>query len=507
MRRLSDSRGAAGWAAFAAGVAVALLLAAAPAASAQEYALVGEWGSPGGGDGQFRGPTGITTDQAGDVYVTDGHNHRVQRFTSDGRFITKWGNYGSNLDGYFVGPSDVATDQAGDVYVTDTFNSRVQKFTSSGQFITKWGTLGSGDGEFRKPLAVATDQAGNVYVLDAENSRVQKFTSSGQFITKWGSDGHGDGQIFHRSTSGARGIATDRAGNVYVADTDNSRIQKFTSDGEFITKWGGVGTSNGRFRGPTGVATDPAGSVFVVDTGNARIQKFTSNGRFVTKWASGVVGVGRFDQPGNVATDAAGNVYVADNRWLIQKFAPYDPPVAGRTAVGRVLSGEVLVSRGSIRQTRAQASQGSDLVPLTGPTVLAIGALVDAARGALELLTAANLQRGTQKGEFSNGKFKIRQKRSSKPVAEVVLNEKLRCGKAKTGAPSRSLDANARGRYRVVGRFATGSPHGRARWTTRDTCRATSIKVQEGKVTVRDLVKRRNVVVKKGRSYRARKSG
>ena len=404
MSRLSDSRGAAAWVGLAAGVAVALLLVAAPAAGAQEYGFVAKWGSLGSGDGQFGDPEGI------------------------------------------------ATDQAGNVYVADTNNRRIQKFTSDGQFIARWGSPGTGDGQFAIPRSIVTDQAGNVYVSDAGNARIQKFTSDGQFLAKWGSAGTGDGQFRFID-----GITTDQAGNVYVGDTGHHRIQKFTSDGQFIAKLGSPGTGDGQVAFPWGIATDQAGNVYVVD---------------------------------------------ASDR--VQKFAIL--PDAGRTAVARVLSGTVLVSRGSIRQARAQASQGSDLVPLTGPTVLAIGALVDASRGALELLTAANLNRATQKGEFSNGKFRLRQKRSSKPTTDVVLNEKLRCGKAKTGSRSRSLDANARGRYRVVGRFATGSPQGRARWTTRDTCTATSIKVQEGKVTVRDLVKRRNVVVKKGRSYRARKS-
>ena len=90
-----------------------------------------------------------------------------------------------------------------------------------GTFMGKWGSSGSGDGQFGSPAGVATDSAGNVYVADFGNSRIQKFDSSGTFILKWGSSGSGDGQF-----SFPRGVATD-ACSLYVADTNNNRIQKF----------------------------------------------------------------------------------------------------------------------------------------------------------------------------------------------------------------------------------------------------------------------------------------
>ena len=143
-------------------------------------------GRKGTGNGQFRYPTSVATDAAGNVYVVDERNYRIQKFSADGAFITKWGSEGSG-NGQFKEPNEgIATDPVGDVYVTDTDNHRIQKFSADGAFITKWGRKGSGKGQFLYPDGIATDVEGNVYVADFGNDRIQKFSSAGVFITKWG---------------------------------------------------------------------------------------------------------------------------------------------------------------------------------------------------------------------------------------------------------------------------------------------------------------------------------
>jgi len=169
---------------------------------------------------------------------------------------------------------------------------------------------------FDWPISVAVDTSGNVYVADTDNHRIQKFTSNCQFIAKWGSYGSGDGKF-----SGPFGIALDTSGNVYVADSGNHRIQKFTSNGQFIAKWGSQGSGDGQFVCPSGIALDTSGNVYVADRYNYRIQKFTSKGQFITKWGSQGSGDGQFDWPSGIALDTSGNVYVADQyNHRIQKF-------------------------------------------------------------------------------------------------------------------------------------------------------------------------------------------
>jgi hypothetical protein len=293
--------------------------------AAETYNYVTQWGSYGSGNGQFNTPLGIAVDFAGNVYVADALNSRVQKFSSSGDFITSWGSSGSG-DGQFSSVlQGIAVDNAGNVYVADSYNYRVQEFSSNGVFLAKWGNgYGSGDGQFNFMNGIAVDNFGNVYVADSDgdNQRVQKFSSSGVFLTKWGSPGSGDGQM-----SGPAGIAVDIAGNVYVAEVYNNRISKFDSSGTFLTKWGSPGSGDGQFSYPVGIAVDIAGNVYVAEVYNNRISKFDSSGTFLTKWGSPGSGNGQMSGPTYVAVDDSGNVYVTDqfnNR--VQKFSTRGTP-------------------------------------------------------------------------------------------------------------------------------------------------------------------------------------
>ncbi len=183
-------------------------------------------------------------------------------------------------------------------------------------FSHSWGSETTGAGQMNNPSGIAVGPSGKVFVADTDNHRVQVFGSDGSFVRQWGELGVGRAQF-----NAPEGIAVDSAGHVYVADSGNHRIQKFRSDGAFITSWGGRGAGEGQFNRPRDVSVDHAGGVYVVDGGNNRIQKFTSLGMYLRQWGGSGQGEGRFRSPRGVAVDALADVYVTDAvNDRVQKF-------------------------------------------------------------------------------------------------------------------------------------------------------------------------------------------
>ena len=136
-----------------------------------------EWGKPGKEKpGEFRDPMGIAVDSQDFVYVADTWNHRIQKFTSEGKFVLQWGKF-SEADGEFEGANAIAIDSEDNVYVSSIWGiGRIQKYTPGGKFITKWGKKGwREDGVFDSPVGIAIDSNGYVYVCDLVNKRIQIF--------------------------------------------------------------------------------------------------------------------------------------------------------------------------------------------------------------------------------------------------------------------------------------------------------------------------------------------
>jgi len=184
------------------------------------------------------------------------------------------------------------------------------------EYAGQWGSLGVGSGAFFQPFGIALDRAGHVYVADTFNHRVQKFAADGTFIAAFGSQGGGDGQFRY-----PMGIAVDSAGHVWVTDSNNHRVQKFGPDGTYLAQFGTAGSGAGQFNQPQGIAIDSGGQLYVVDLGNNRVQKFTAAGAFVTAWGTLGTGDGQLYQPHGIAVDGDGFVYVADtNNNRVEKF-------------------------------------------------------------------------------------------------------------------------------------------------------------------------------------------
>lgn len=231
-----------------------------------------QWGGEGFSPGQFRFAQGIAVDSSGNVYVVDSVNRNVQKFDVDGDFITSWNQAGAPFDTPLE-PVDVAIGRDDTVYVADQ-DDYVYAFNSNGTVVTRWGDgdgpfTESGPGTLESPTAIATDAAGNVYVANEVTDRIEKFSSSGTYIGGWGGPGDGAGQL-----NNPRGITYTPSGRIVVADTGNNRIQEFTPDGVFLNRFGSEGTTNTQFRVPRDVASDCRSRLYVVDEVNHRVMVF-----------------------------------------------------------------------------------------------------------------------------------------------------------------------------------------------------------------------------------------
>ena len=162
------------------------------------------------------------------------------------------------------------------------------------------GTAGSGPGQYLSPRELALAPDGSLYVADSLNHRIQHIGPDGKVLQEWGtfadiSKGDAPGGTFNEPW----GVAVGPDGSVYVADTWNYRIQKFSSDGTFEKMWGtGPSDAADGFYGPRGLAVDGLGRVFVADTGNKRIVIYDGGGKYL----------GEFGSPGVGADGRAGGV-------------------------------------------------------------------------------------------------------------------------------------------------------------------------------------------------------
>ena len=296
--------------------------------------FISKFCSFGSGDGEFDGPYDIDFDSTGNMYVVESNNNRIQKFDSNGAYVSQFGTYGDD-DGELDEPKGLVIDNADNIWVTDYNNYRVQKFDSNGVYVSQFGTSGTGDGQFSEMYGIDINSSGNIYVSDRGNCRIQKFNSSGVFVTKWGANG-GDGTCGENNGEfdSPYGVKVDGSGNVYVVDEDNDRIQKFDSNGTYISQFGGFGNleigpsnDNGKFNAPRDMAQDSHGNIYVADGTNNRIQKFDKNGNFIAKWGANGgdgtngTGNGEFDFPESIVIDSSDNVYVGEaNNYRVQKF-------------------------------------------------------------------------------------------------------------------------------------------------------------------------------------------
>ena len=177
-----------------------------------------------------------------------------------------------------------------------------------------FGATGSGPGELMEPRGIAADAKGNLYVADSKNSRIMIFDGNGSFQRSIGTPGEQDGQLKEPS-----GVTVGPDGEIYVADTWNHRVARFGPNGEWRGAW--KDPERGFF-GPRAVVLS-GGSLYVSDTGNKRIVRFDADGRVTGNWGGAGNGPGQFVEPVGLAADSSGKIYVADTgNHRVQVFEP-----------------------------------------------------------------------------------------------------------------------------------------------------------------------------------------
>ncbi len=284
------------------------------------------------------------------LYIADTGHRRVGVMnvgsgpvtTAAGNGSLSWSGDGAAATSAQLGsPYAVTFDPSGNEYVADNQDNVIRKVDLDGNITTVAGNgiAGfAGDGgpanvaELNDPRGLAADQAGNVYISDTGNQRVRELRTDGTITTVAGNGSAGFSGDGGAATSArinyARGLAVDGLGSVYIADTANDRVRKFTVGGSMNTFAGngtagfsGDGPAAGvRLNLPRGLAFDSAGHLFISDSGNNRVREVT-NGNMATVAGDGVAGAAgdggpatsaELNDPFGVGVDAAGNLYIAD---------------------------------------------------------------------------------------------------------------------------------------------------------------------------------------------------
>ncbi len=298
--------------------------------------FVSQFSSEGSEPGQISSAWGLATDEAGDIWVADGGNSRIDEFSATGVFLKEFGTFGKG-EGQMEYPEGVAIGLHHHVFVTDDGNHRIDEFTEEGEFIRSFGEEGEGAGQLSDPEGLSVSADGDVYVADAGNNRVDEFTEEGTYVT---SITEADGQDLSSPTD----VAVSPSGAIYVAEDGADRIDEYTGERAFVRSFSSEGNGRGQVDNPLRLGIGGAHEeVWVSDSSNNRVEIFTDTGEYLTQFGPRGPSEEKLDFPTGIAVSGK-NIYVLDESnhvdvWLAGGTPSNDtqPVVSGTVTEGEVL--------------------------------------------------------------------------------------------------------------------------------------------------------------------------
>ncbi|NLG99787.1 MAG: hypothetical protein GX491_20720 [Chloroflexi bacterium] len=241
---------------------------------------------------ELRMPFGIAPLPGGDFYLINYYNEdgcaQVQRFNPFGvlQAVVRQFTVEDGADAPGI-PAGFCADVAGSFYIVDMDTCSVKKYAPDGALLAEFGEEGEALGQLSEPDDIAASQDGCIYIADAGNNRIQKWDAQGQpqqaipLIQEDEVDQAPESTDEPGGFDGPQSIALDRQGNLWVADTNNHRLQQFDPEGKLLAVFGEEGKEAGQLYFPRRVRIDGTGNLYITDAVEDRFQKFDPSGRFI----------------------------------------------------------------------------------------------------------------------------------------------------------------------------------------------------------------------------------